>query len=98
MRRGTTPTLVFTTDTDLTDYNRVILTLECGGESFDFEGDRLGVTTDSLSVTLTQAETLALGGIVEAQVRAVSTEGVAIASDICSLDVKRILKEGVINA
>lgn len=98
MRRGTTPTLNFTINNDLTGYARVILTLKGSGKQLDFESERLAVSSDSLSVTLTQEETLGFRGNAEAQVRAVTSEGVAVASDICELDFGRILKEGVIDA
>lgn len=97
MRRGTTPTLTFTTDMDLTQFSRVILTLKGSNQQIDLEAERLSVASDSLSCTLTQEETLRFKGSVEAQVRAISSEGTAVASDICKLDFKRILKEGVID-
>lgn len=96
MRRGTTPTLVFTPSRDLSDYARVILTLRNKGKNIDLEGERLQFSEGSFSVTLTQEETLALAGETEAQVRAITSDEVAIASDIVRIDVDRILKDGVI--
>ena len=51
----------------------------------------------SIEITLTQQETLSLGvGNAEVQVRAIH-DGTAIATDIQTVDVGRIIKEGVID-
>lgn len=97
MKRGTTPTLSFTTDTDLTSYERVILTFKCRGKTIDIEGERLSITPEGISLTLTQEETLTFIGTTNAQVRAVNAQGTAVASDICTVDFGPILKEGVID-
>lgn len=106
MRRGTTPTLTVTPTVkrgeevevlDLSGYERVILTFKtkCGKE-LDVEKDRLAFDEGVIAVTLTQEETFDFNGAAEMQIRAVTDAGVAIASDIATVDFKRILLEEVI--
>lgn len=64
MSRGTTPTIQFECDADLSAYQRVVLTFRagCGCESVDIEKGRITFVEGGFSVTLTQEETLRLGG------------------------------------
>jgi len=104
MRRGTTPTITLTVDADVTGH-AVEVTLrrpfmEPLTLTNDPDDNRLAMALDdgktAIEFTLTQDETLAMHGPVEVQVRAVKN-GVAIATDIGTLDVGRILREGVIH-
>ena len=104
MRRGTTPTinLIFQNSegspVDLTSFT-VYLTIDDGkGHKTDFTNDRITFNEDlSMDITLTQEETLTFKGTtLYAQVRAVDSEGLAIASDVVSTALEDILKDGVI--
>ena len=100
MRRGTTPTITVTVDADVHDHT-VYLTLRAPHmQQLTLTNDRLTMSVDdgvtSIGFTLTQAETLALHGPCEVQVRAIKN-GIAIASGIGTVDVGRILLDGVID-
>lgn len=99
LRRGTTPTIPLTVDYDLTGYT-VYVTFRSGGHEQTFTNERLTIEpgeSTSISVPLTQEETLALDvGNAEIQVRAIK-DGAAIATDSKSIDVGRILLDGVID-
>ena len=100
MRRGTTPTLTLLVNAHIETWT-CYLTLEDGTSEVTFEDDRITKTTvdqkTQLEVTLTQEETLAMPvGNVEVQVRAIKN-GKAIATNIKTLPIERILKEGVIS-
>lgn len=65
----------------------------------DFSNDeRMTITADSISVTLTQAETLMLmhDADVRMQIRAKFADGSAVASNIMQTTVSEILKDGEI--
>ena len=99
MRRGTTPAIVLTVDADITSYT-VYVTMQNYRKQVTVSGDRLLMeyanSKTTISFGLTQEETLAFGtGTCEVQVRAIH-DGTAIATDIQTIDVGRILKEGVI--
>lgn len=99
MRRGTTPTFDINCDVDLTNFT-IYVTLKQGQKEFTFtpsvEATQTGCT---LSVTLTQEQTLEFNTKMAAamQVRAVDASGLAIASNIMSVDIGAILREGVID-
>lgn len=100
MRRGTTPAITLTVDADLTGW-AVYVTLRNKCHSLTIENDRLTIEAEegisTVVFALTQEETLAFSvGSCEVQVRAIHN-GTAIASDIASVDVGRILLEGVID-
>lgn len=100
MRRGTTPALVLTVDADIVGWT-VYVTIEKGGREITLENDRLTMSyansKTTIELALTQEETLSLSpGTCEIQVRAIN-DGTAIATDIETIDVGRILLEGVIN-
>lgn len=99
MRRGTTPTHTFTTDIDLTDAEVIFITYEQSGKAvMEKTADDLTITADSLTVKLTQEETLAfvLGKPVDMQIRARFADGTAVASQVMRTNADVILKEGVI--
>lgn len=95
MRRGTTPTLTFTPTIDVSGFARVVLTIVGSDRTLDIEKERMTFGEgNSFTVTLTQDETLTLGGGCEAQLRVASSDGMARASEIVSFEVGRILKGG----
>lgn len=99
MRRGTTPTHIFTTDVDLTDAAVIYITYKQGGQTvLEKTGDALTVTEAQITTKLTQEETLAfsINGQVEIQIRARFEDGSAIASQVMRTTANVILKEGVI--
>lgn len=100
MRRGTTPAIVLTVDMDITAYT-VYVTLKNHGSEVTLSNDSVTMELDdgktSIAFSLTQEQTLKFGtGTCEVQVRAIH-DGTAIATDIKTIDVNRILKEGVID-
>lgn len=105
MRRGTTPTIVVTVDGDISQMD-IYLTFKCGRRELTKTGADLTVTTEQhgqltstrIETKLSQADTLGMqaGQDCEVQIRACSGEGTAIATTIGSIDVDRVLKDGVI--
>ena len=99
MRRGTTPTFDITCDIDLTGYT-IFVTIKQGSIQLDLthtvESTETGCT---LSVTLTQEQTLMFSDRPNAamQIRAIDVSGLAVASNIMAIDVTNILREGVIS-
>lgn len=98
MRRGTTPTLTFKPSRDISGFARVVLTIKSSRRPLDFERDRMTFEDGKFRITLTQEETLALCGPCEVQLRAVTSDGFAVASNIVSIDAERIIKQGVLEA
>ena len=101
MTQGTTPTLVFELDIEPGTLVSLYLTVRQGyGREVTRREDSITADNDAktLTVTLTQEETLKFeeGGNVEIQLRAVTTTGAALASNIVALPVERILLGGVI--
>lgn len=101
MTQGTTPTLVFELDIEPGTLVSLYLTFRQGyGREVTRREDSITADNDAktLTVTLTQEETLKFeeGGNVEIQLRAVTTTGAALASNIVALPVERILLGGVI--
>ena len=100
MRRGTTPAIVLTVDADLTGWT-VYVTLKSHSKQLTILND--GLTMEyanqktTIAFSLTQQQTLDFSvGTCEVQVRAIH-DGTAIATDIQTLDIGRILKDGVID-
>lgn len=103
---GTTPSITLNIKgVDLSDaavWPTVIVTVENGHNSFDVErGDIAIATADAgctLTFALTQAQTLALSVMrpIYVQLRAKDVDGHAIATEIASVDVKNIIKDGEI--
>lgn len=100
MTRGTTPTILIKTGTDLTEAVEIYVTFAQGDETIiEKDADAVTVTADGIEIAMTQADTLAfLPGIysVELQVRAKFADGTAIASNVVRLSVAKILKDGEI--
>ena len=100
MRRGTTPYIMMQTDQDLTGYSYIVFTIQDrAGTSIDVDnrGGNMQVAPYSVTVKLSQADTLALQkGGVKMQIRAVDTAGNAIATNIMKANLEDVLKGGVI--
>lgn len=101
MRRGTTPYITIQTDQDLTGYAYIVVTVEdrAGTEvDVDNRGGNMQVDSGSVTIKLTQEQTISLQkGGVKLQIRAVDTDGNAIASNIMQANLEDILKDGVIS-
>lgn len=103
MRRGTTPTITVTVDADISALGIHLAFSQSGKPLIVKTGSELAVTADGDVTTiicpLTQPDTLAFksGAPVEVQIRAIDNGGaVALATDIASFEVGRILQEGVL--
>lgn len=98
MRRGTTPTNTFKVDIDLREAAVMYITYSQLGKTIvEKEIQDITIEEDTLSVTLTQEETLAFcAGEVEVQIRARFPGGLAVESEIKKTTAERVLKEGVI--
>ena len=107
MIRGTTPTLILTVEkTDLTDYSLFItLKGKVSSKEFTWDSSDSNVELHSASAQdgsviylyLTQEDTLAFEKEkVEVQVRWITAEGIAGATDIAVTEVNQILKDGKI--
>lgn len=104
--RGTTPTIILNAHgVDFSSANTwpvVVVTLGYGPRRIDFERTDLDIAkTDTgctVTLTLSQAQTLALGVMrpVLVQLRAKDAGGHAVASPIASADVGDVLKDGEI--
>ena len=99
MYRGTTPTLKFTLPFDTSTLDAVWVTIAQGGKVIiNKEKSDCDLKGTDISVTLTQTETLALtaGNKTEIQLRVLTTDGLALASEIFRENTDYILKDGVI--
>lgn len=106
MFRGTTPSLVFKINSglDLSTLAQVYITLENKYTEVTFNKDDVTIDADNneIKVNMSQEDTLAfdMGGKIRdkviAQIRFLDNKGMAYASNEVEIDLKRILKEGVI--
>lgn len=101
MRRGTTPYIEIKTQEDISGYAVIVFTIEdrAGTEvDVDNKGGMMTVTPSSVTVKLTQEQTLSLvKGNVKMQLRAADETGEnAIASNVMQGNLEDVLKEGVI--
>lgn len=101
MRRGTGPTLKFTTPYAASIIEYGYITFDQRGKTvFEARLSDANVTVmdNAIKITLTQEQTLSLSTAVpcEVQIRAVLTSGKPVASNIPKIPVCRILKEGTI--
>lgn len=98
MIRGTTPINKFTTDTDLSNADKIYITYKQNGKT-KVEKTKEDITFGEgfLQVKLSQEETLGFSErSVDIQIRAKFLDGTAIASNIINTSVSKILKEGEI--
>ena len=105
MIRGTTPQLDFHLPFDTANIKTVWVTFsQYDKELFTVDTENIIMAGNTISVKLTQAQTLLLkpekvlqgSNDVEMQLRILTKSGDAIASNIMRTSAKRILKEGVI--
>ena len=101
MYRGTTPTITYHVDVDTAalDMARTYITIVSGGVELEFTGARITAEDGTLSVLLTQEETLRLQGgkAARMQIRSVLRDGkTAIASNVMQVNCADILKDGEI--
>lgn len=101
MRRGTTPTLTFTTPYEADQIESGFITFKQRGAivlDIAMSDDSVTVGNQSISVTLTQEQTLAMttADTCKIQIRAILTGGKAVASSIVEDTVCPILKDGEI--
>lgn len=100
-RRGTTPTIVAKVPVDLTGYE-LHLSIGRGSKRVERREDEMEVTVEDgstvMRATLTQDETLAMraGSACPVQLRALSPDGVAVATNIKSFKVLEVTENGVI--
>lgn len=101
MYRGTTPTLTLKLKTTVSLENLAKLWVTFKDATVEITKTLEDVTIDdaekTITVHLSQEETLQLhGSICQVQVRFRNQQDLAYATNICDVDVGRILKEGVI--
>lgn len=103
MRRGTTPTLTFTTPYEAAMVQSGYITFQQRGTIIiDTPLSDPSVTVDdnAISITLTQEQTLTFDQNAStpatAQIRAILTSGKAVASNIVCIPICAILKDGEI--
>ena len=98
MRQGTTPTIVINVNNiDLSELKSVYITFEQDGHLLRKDMSQIEIEDDEIRITLTQEETLKFKkGIVNVQLRAITQDGLAIASSIATTKVHRILDKEVI--
>lgn len=101
MRRGTTPTITLNIPFAAADVSVVWITFVSDGEElFTKTLSDTGVTLEDnkITIALTQQETLGFttGARVSMQIRILTADGNAVASDISTFTAEKILKDGVI--
>lgn len=98
MRRGTTPTLKICLNGIAPEkLKSIYVTMKQENTEITKENDQIVKEENVLSVSLSQEDTLSFkGGMVSVQVRALTVDGIAVASPIKNVVVSEILKDGVI--
>lgn len=101
MRRGTTPTLTFTTPYAADLVQSGYITFQQRGVNVldvELSDPTITIADNAISITLTQEQTLSFttAAPCEAQIRAILTSGKAVASNIVCIPVCAILKDGEI--
>lgn len=97
--RGTTPTFTFTfteQDLDLTEASHVYVTFSQGMRTLTKTGQYLDIEAKSVSVYLSQKETLMFNGNVDAQINWTDINGGRVASNILTIDFSRQLLNKVV--
>lgn len=99
MKRGTTPTNTFKTNIDLTGATVFLTYSQRGRVVFEKTGDDLEITAEAIVTRLTQKDTLGFDALqkVSIQIRYVFPDGTAGASNIMTVTVGEILKDGEIS-
>ena len=98
MRQGTTPTIQITiNDIDLNEMQNIYVVFEQNGYILKKELNDLDIEGNTISVSLSQEETLNFKeGTCNIQLRMITKGGVAIASPIKTTKVYRVLNKEVI--
>lgn len=98
MRQGTTPTIQITiNDIDLNEMQNIYVVFEQNGYILKKESSDLDIEGNTISVSLSQEETLNFKeGTCNIQLRMITKVGVAIASPIKTTKVYRVLNKEVI--
>lgn len=98
MRRGTTPTLkIRIKGADLSEFESIYVTIRQGNTEVTKTIDELEVGGDTIYAFFTQEDTLKFHhSSAWVQMRAVTKDGLAVASNIRMIEMKDILKDGVI--
>jgi hypothetical protein len=97
IRRGTTPTLQFTTTLAENDVDVAYVTIRQGEVIIEKTGGEVAWFDGLLVVSLSQEETLSLAeGMAQIQIRVRLKNTQATATQIVAVSVNDILKEGVI--
>lgn len=98
MRQGTTPTIQITiNDIDLNEIQNIYVVFEQNGYILKKESSDLDIEGNTISVSLSQEETLNFKeGTCNIQLRMITKGGVAIASPIKTTKVYRVLNKEVI--
>ncbi len=97
MKKGATPSLIFSVDVDLRDAQCYITFVQRGKVVCEKSttNSELVVEEDKITCPLTQDDTLALSlGSVEIQLAYIFPDGAVDKSDIVTATVERVLKEG----
>ena len=99
MKRGTTPTNTFKTNIDLTGATVFLTYAQRGRVVLEKTGDDLEITAEAIVTRLTQKDTLGFDALqkVSIQIRYVFPDGTAGASNIMTVTVGEILKDGEIS-
>lgn len=99
MTRGTTPTLEIRIEgIDINELLQIFLTIQQGKTEITKENKDIEIGEENtILVYLTQEETLSFAkGYIWVQLRAITQDGLAVASDIEGIAIEGILKEGKI--
>ena len=99
MKRGTTPTNTFKTNIDLTGATVFLTYSQRGRVVLEKTGDDLEISAEAIVTRLTQKDTLGFDALqkVSIQIRYVFPDGIAGASNIMTVTVGEILKDGEIS-
>ena len=99
MKRGTTPTNTFKTNIDLTGATVFLTYSQRGRVVLEKTGDDLEISAEAVVTRLTQKDTLGFDALqkVSIQIRYVFPDGTAGASNIMTVTVGEILKDGEIS-
>lgn len=100
MKRGTTPIHTFKTSIDLSGATVFVSYAQSGRVVVEKTGTDLDVTSESVTVRLSQKDTLKFNAschLVHMQIRCVFSDGTADASDIMTADIADVLKDGEIS-
>ena len=98
MIRGTTPTFIFNLPFDVSNIKSAYITIKSRGTEVEKAVTDCSLNGTTITVKLTQEETLALpeSQIAGVQLRVLTNDNDALASDVFPIKVEEILKEGVI--